>query len=95
MQKRKPYTNYINRRGNRNCTEDINRCMIQKIYVDYISGFVSCMRKLDFIFIHRSSYSHLPSYTFHTDPKILVYINQTSTSVVSTNHIRYLPDSTN
>ena len=64
-------------------------------YVDYISGFVSCMRKLDFIFIHRSSYSHLPSYTFHTDPKISVSINQASTSIVSTNHVRYLPDFTN
>ena len=72
MQKRKPYTNYINRRGNRNGTEDINRCMIRKIYMNYISRFVSCMRKLDFIFIHRSSYSHLPSYTFHTDPKFLL-----------------------
>ena len=66
------YTKHINIRGNRNCTEDINRCMIQKIYVDYMSGFVSCMRNLDFIFILKSSYSHLSSYTFDTDPKFLL-----------------------
>ena len=88
------YTKHINRRGNRNCTEDVNRCMIRKSYVVYINRFIAtCV--LNFTFEYRYLCSHLSSYILSLLPKVLINILRILTCVASINHIKYLPDSTN
>ena len=66
------YTKHINRRGNRNCTEDVNRCMIRKSYMVYINRFITtCV----FLISHLNTDTYVLTcrlISFHSYPKFLL-----------------------